>query len=215
MKTPLKKGSFRNFFINYGYLFLIVPFVSYLLWYYPLNAINEVRNDEQINFFITGYTFNDDSLENDIHSLLKNDGCYEVNIHFYSPKDNYLVSYYERFGEESDFIFLYESDLNEMFKDALEGVTSSFLPWSNKIKEDAKCMENDVFYNVNGLDYAFEIYNPNGSRLSQIENFVSFEDNEPVYMLLNSRTPNWGDYLSSSLTQNAKKCLPFFIERYR
>ena len=138
MKTPLKKGSFRNFFINYGYVFLIVPFLSYLLWYYPLNAINEVRNDEQINFFITGYTFNDDSLENDIHSLLKDDGCYEVNIHCYSPKDNYLVSYYERFGEESDFIFLYESDLNEMFKDALEGVTSSFLPWSNKIKEDAK-----------------------------------------------------------------------------
>ena len=215
MKTPLRKDSFKSFFVNYGYLFLIIPILSYLLWYYPLNAINEVQSYEQINFFITGYTFNDEELEKDIHSLLKEDDCYEVNIHCYSPKENYLVSYYERFGEESDFIFLYQSDLDEMVKDALEGVTSSFLPWTKEMKEDAKCKENDVFYTVNETDYALEIYHPNGGSFSRIENFVSFQDNEPVYMLLNSRTPNWGDYLSSSITQNAKKCLPFFIERYR
>lgn len=219
MKTPIRKNDFKTFFINFGYLILIFPVLSFIIYYYPFNAVNAVRSDEQINFFLTGYSFNDDSLESDLHSLLDEKGLHEVNIYYYRPDETYLTSYYERFGKDSDFVFLYESDVNDMFKDELEGVTSSFLKWDDNLKSDAGCLSSDFFYSLSMGDYALKIFDKNedGSfaNINKLSDFKTEEKNEDVYLLLNSSRPNWGKYVASSINDNALTALKFLLERYR
>lgn len=219
MKTPIRKKDFKTFFINFGYLLLVFPILSLLLYYYPLNAVNAVRSDEQINIFLTAYSYNDDSLEKDLHTLLDEKGLYEVNVYYYRPDETYLTSYYEKFGKDSDFVFLYESDVKDMFKDELEGVTSSFLKWDQEIKNYAGCISDDTFYSLTDGDYALKVYDKENAgsftHISELADFKTDKKNENVYLLLNSSRPNWGKYVSNSITENALIALKFLLERYR
>lgn len=219
MKTPIRKKDFKTFFINFGYLLLVFPILSLLLYYYPLNAVNAVRSDEQINLFLTAYSYNDDSLEKDLHILLDEKGLYEVNVYYYRPDETYLTSYYEKFGKDSDFVFLYESDVKDMFKDELEGVTSSFLKWDQEIKNDVGCVANDTFHSLTDGDYALKVYDKENAgsftHINELADFKTDKKNEDVYLLLNSSRPNWGKYVSNSITENALIALKFLLERYR
>jgi len=219
MKTAGLRKSVSDFFVSRGLLFVLIPLLSFAVWYYPLANVNAVRSEEQLNFFIVGYTYNDDGLDADLldDDGLKKQGLYEVNISFYSPTETYLSSYYEAFGKSSEFLILPESDLDEMFKDELEGVLETFYPWDKEVKALAGCASSDTFYALpeSGLEYALKLTSEAFPNIGGLADFQNAEGEGSAYLLLNRNTPNWGVLSDGSLTSLATSALPMFLERYR
>ncbi|MCI1244566.1 MAG: hypothetical protein LKG11_01215 [Bacilli bacterium] len=219
MKVGVTKEKIGDFFTSYGWVELLLAIVSVVAWYWPITAIDQIRSDERINFFIECYGFKDEKFQSQLQDDLADNGVEEVNVYSYSPSDSLINSYYEAFGTKSDFLFLLSSDLDTMFEKPSAALLREFLVWGDALKKEV--MPNfsaASFYEVEGVPYALKVYDPDNASYSQrIEDFAVFhtdEKSEAVYLLLNATTPNYGSYVDGSATSNAVAALSMLIERY-
>lgn len=222
MKISPNKKDIGDFFVSWGWLSIIFVLLSYLAWYWPITAIDAVKSNEKINFFIESYGLEENSLQQDVLNNLQGDGVVEVNLYNYSPKDASLTSYYDSFGTASDFVILYENDLATMFQDPdSTNVLSSFAPFSEDLKKETMTNDDYAYYKVNNGDYALKVFDATDTSYNQTHLFDKLIDFTktgvtPVssYLLLNAKTPNLYPYNLSATTGNAVKALRYFLSLY-
>jgi hypothetical protein len=221
MKVSPNRKDIGDYFISYGWLSLIFIIVSYVAWYWSITTIDEVKPSEKINFFIESYGLKDNTLSADIVSRFSSKGVVESNLYNYSPKDASIGNYYTKFGTESDFIILYQSDLDTMFQNvASTSVLSSFLPFTSAFKDTAIPTGDYDYYSVNGQDYALKLYDAADASYNALHPFTGLIDftlegtsAESSYLLLNASTPNFAPY-GNGTTGNAVLALPYFLSLY-
>lgn len=221
MKISPNRKDIGDYFISYGWLSLIFIIVSYVAWYWSITTIDEVKPYEKINFFIESYGLKDNTLSSDVVSHLSAQGVVESNLYCYSPKDASISSYYTKFGTESDFIILYQSDLDTMFQNVSStSVLSSFLPFSTDFKAVAVPTSDYQYYAVNSQDYALKLYDASDATynaLHPFSNLINFTlegmSGESSYLLLNAATPNYAPYQNGT-TGNAVLALNYFLGLY-
>lgn len=222
MKIAPNKKDVGDFFVSWGWLSIIFVLLSYLAWYWPITAIDAVKSNEKINFFIESYGLEDNSLQQDVLTTLQSDGVVEVNLYNYSPKDASLTSYYDSFGTTSDFVILYENDLTTMFQDPdATNVLSSFVPFSDDLKKETMNNNDYSYFKVKNGEYALKVFDATDTSYNLAHPFtklINFTKTgvAPVssYLLLNAQTPNLYPYNPSATTGNAVKALRYFLSLY-
>jgi len=221
MKIGPNRKDIGDYFVSYGWLSLIFIIVSYVAWYWSITTIDEVKPYEKINFFIESYGLKDNTLSSDVVSRLSAKGVVESNLYCYSPKDASISSYYTKFGTESDFIILYQSDLDTMFQNVSStSVLSSFLSFTADFKAAAVPTSDYQYYAVRGQDYALKLYDANDASYNALHpfaNLINFTlegaSAESSYLLLNASTPNYVPYQNGA-TGNAVLALNYFLGLY-
>jgi len=221
MKIAPNRKDIGDYFVSYGWLCLIFIIVSYVAWYWPITAIDAIKSSEKINFFVESYGLKENTLSSDIVSRFSSKGVVESNLYCYSPKDASISTYYTKFGTESDFIILYQSDLDTMFQNVSStSVLSSFLPFTSELKSAAISQNDYAYYPVNGADYALKVFDasdPTYNTLHPFSNLINFITDgvtaESSYLLLNAKTPNFAPYQSGT-TDNGILSLSYFLGLY-
>lgn len=221
MKIGPNRKDIGDYFVSYGWLGLVFIIVSYVAWYWSITTIDEVKPYEKINFFIESYGLKDNTLASDVVSRLSSKGVVEINLYCYSPKDASISSYYTKFGTESDFIILYQSDLDTMFQNVSStSVLSSFVPFTADFKAEAVPTSDYQYYVVSGQDYALKLYDADDvtyNALHPFANLINFTldgaSAESSYLLLNASTPNYAPYHDGA-TGNAVLALYYFLSLY-
>jgi hypothetical protein len=222
MKIAPNRKDIGDYFVSWGWLSLIFIILSYVGWYWGITVLDAVKSTEKINFFIESYGLETNTLSDDLITKFKDQGVVESNLYNYSPKDKSISSYYTSFGTESDFIILYQSDLDTMFQAATTtSVRSNFVPFTSDLKAAAIPSADYSYYAVENVDYALKVYDPNDSAYNTLHPFGKLIDftstnytAEASYLLLNSKTPNLKPYDSDSTTGNAVLALTYFLSLY-
>jgi len=222
MKIAPNKKDISDFFVTWGWLGIVFVLFSYLIWYWPITAIDAIKSTERINFFIESYGLQDNTLQQDLLAQLQDDGVLEVNIYDYSPSDASLTNYYDSFGTTSDFLVLNDNDVATMFQDP-DGtnVLSSFVPFSSALRQEAMSEDDYSYYTVKGCFYALKIFDAGDASYNAIHPFGKLIDftkdgKTPLsyYLLLNANTPNLYPYNPSASTGNGLKALKYFLSLY-
>lgn len=221
MKISPNRKDIGDYFVSYGWLSLIFIIVSYVAWFWSITTLDEVKSYEKINFFIESYGLRDNTLSSDIVSRFSSKGVVESNLYCYSPKDASISTYYTKFGTESDFIILYQSDLDTMFQNVSStSVLSSFVPFTSELKAAAVPTNDYHYFSVSSQDYALKLYDANDASYNALHPFTKLIDftsegttAESSYLLLNSSTPNFAPYQSGT-TGNAVLALSYFLGLY-
>jgi hypothetical protein len=222
MKIAVQKKDIGDFFVSWGWLVLIALILSYTAWYWAITAIDAIKNTEKINFFIESYGLKANTLSDDVVAKFADQGVVESNVYCYAPNDVSISSYYTKFGNESDFIILYQSDLDTMFQNPdSTSVLSSFVPFSSDLKKATMSQDDYAYYQVKGEDYALKVYDSADASYNTAHPFTSLIDfssstknGESSYLLLNAKTPNLKPYNTTSTTGNAVLALQYFLALY-
>lgn len=223
MKIAPSKKDFGDYFVSWGWLIVLFIGLSYVAWYWPISALDAIKDYEKINFFFESYGLNDNALQANLLTDLNSNGVLEVNLYCYSPADVSLTSYYDKFGAESDFLVLSEADLDSMFLNAAStNVTKGFVPFSAGLKEVAIPTDDYAYYDVGGVAYGLEVFSPSDSSYDKAHPFTDLLDftfegvaAQPFFLLLNAQTPNFKPYDSDAVTANAVEALKYFLAEYR
>jgi hypothetical protein len=223
MNLAPNKKDIGDYFVTWGWLIILFIGLSYVVWYWPISAIDSIKDYEQINFFFESYGLNDNTLQSDLLADLQEKGVVEVNLYDYAPTDVSLTSYYDEFGVASDFIVLTESGLDSMFNNASStGVTSKFVPFSIDLRTATMPTDDYEYYKVGNIAYGLKIFDSSDSSYDEAHPFgrlLEFASTgivaDSYYLLLNSATPNFKPFDADSVTSNAVEALRYFLAKYR
>lgn len=131
MKATLRKEDLQDFLVSWGWLVLLLIALSYVVWYWPITTLDQIKSTEKINFFAETYGYKENTLDEDLKTALKDDGVVEVNLYSYAPESGNLDKAYDAYGASSDFLVLPEDDMAVLFQDtAKTSVLAKFVPYS-------------------------------------------------------------------------------------
>lgn len=173
----MKNARLKDYLTYSWYIILLVSLFSYALSYYLVSYVNEYERTEVFSLFVTSYEIKDNTLEQKIHEKYISYGINKVEIYNYSYDDKDISSYYSSFGEKSDLIILYESDLKDMEK----GIKEKFKPIDEYSVECQTYKYEEVSY---GIKIADTMY------LSSCFEFKGKINNDS-YILINNTSPHF------------------------
>jgi hypothetical protein len=225
MKIAPTTKTVTDYFVSRGWLIIVFAALSYAVWYWPITAADAIQPFEKINFFFECYGLESNTLSDDITNLLEDEGVVEVNLYSYSPEDSNISTYYDKFGEESDFIVVTGSDVQTMFQNATStSARSLFVPFSDELRSAMTegFADDYSYYDVLSVPYALKIYDPDDSSYDEQHAFSQLLDFCPesgtcdsYYLLLNEDTPNFSPYGNDDTTGNGVVALNYFLKEYR
>ncbi len=175
-----KTNSFKDYLTYSWYIVLLVFVLSYALSYYLVSYKTEYKKEELFSIFVTSYGVKDQELQNRILNECQETDIKEVNIYNFSYEDENIASYYANFGEKSDLIVLYETDLLEM----KEFIGDRFLLLNNTYSE------NYQTYNYENCAYGIKVFDFNNKENSLFDKYFNFEGkiNKDSYVLINKKS---------------------------
>lgn len=173
----MKNARLKDYLTYSWYIVLLVSLFSYALSYYLVSYVNEYERTEIFSLFVTSYEVKDDTLEQKIHEKYISYGINKVEIYNYSYDDKDISSYYSSFGEKSDLIILYESDLKDMEK----GIKERFKPLNEYSVEYQTYKYEEVSYGIKIDDKM---------SLSSCFEFKG-KINDDSYILINNTSPHF------------------------
>ena len=176
------KTKLKDYLTYSWYIVLLVAVLSYTLSYYLVSYVNEYKREEVFSMFVTSYGIKDNSLEDRIYDKYFGDGINKVNIYNFSYEDEDISSYYANFGEKSDLVILYESDLEEMG----EYIENKFVQLNEYMDEYSTYSYEDKAYGILINDNK----NSGSSFLSSCFEFDGKID-KPSYLLINKTSPHF------------------------
>lgn len=214
----MKKLRLGEFFINYGWVLLIILVISIVGWYWPISVFNQPKDYEKISIFIEGFDLSDDTLSSDLEEHLKDDGVLRVDISLYSPIDPLINSYYTAFGEEADILFLVSSAVDSMFTNYPAGAKEDWISYSPSLINDLSITGMMDYYVYEDEAYGLKIYDKDDSsynrNIDELGIFKTDEFNEDVYIFLRKASPNFGSYSNEPITSNGIKSMNYILRRY-
>jgi hypothetical protein len=229
MKATLRKEDLQDFLVSWGWLVLLLIALSYVVWYWPITTLDQIKSTEKINFFAETYGYKENTLDEDLKTALKDDGVVEVNLYSYAPESGNLDKAYDAYGASSDFLVLPEDDMAVLFQDtAKTSVLAKFVPYSSALKSEVlQGISDDYsYYSVNEQAYGLKIYDPADASYNLAHPFsrlLEFSSGDPAfdakhgayYLLLNAQTVNWGVYGGTGESAHAVDALRYLVETYR
>ena len=215
----MKKLRLGDFFVSYGWLFPIFLVVSLIAWYWPLTAVNTIKDEEKIAVYAECYEYYDDDLTTDLYNALYEYGVEEVEISPYSPSSDMIESYYTAFAESSDILFLRKSTCDEKMPDDAD-LLDDWIEFDDELIAQLALPEDSIYLELGGGNYGVMVYNAtNNEYCLDFSAFGRFEPSsgiggEDIYMLLRATSPNFGDHSQEGATENGIKAVQFLLERY-
>lgn len=176
------KTKLKDYLTYSWYIVLLVAVLSYTLSYYLVSYVNEYKREEVFSMFVTSYGIKDNSLEDRIYDKYVGDGINKVNIYNFSYEDEDISSYYANFGEKSDLVILYESDLEEM---------GEYI--ENKFVQLNEYMDEYNTYSYEDKAYGILINDNKNSGSSFLSSCFEFDGkiDKPSYLLINKTSPHF------------------------
>lgn len=229
MKATLRKEDLQDFFVSWGWLALLLVALSYVVWYWPITTLDQIKNTEKISFFAETYGYKENTFDEDLKTALKGEGVVEVNLYSYSPESGNLDKAYDAYGASSDFLLLPADDMATLFQDvAKTSVLAKFVPYSSALKNEVLLGISDdyAYYSVNQQAYGLKVYDPADPAYNATHPFQDLWqcasgdatiDNQhgAYYLLLNAQTVNWGSYGGAGESAHAVSALNYLLKTYR
>jgi len=214
MKLRPDKKKIKDFLVMDGWVVILIALVSYVGFYWAIEAIDSIKDYERIDYFIESYGLKDNTLAEDTLALLKENGVLESNVYDVSPDSSTKNAKFARFGAYSDICVLNQTDLD----DVMEVIGDNFLPLSSSFKagyEDG-LSKNYSYYSAYDEDYAIKIYDPADVSYSgqfTFGNLMTFAkdgaDPEAYYLVIPLNSVNYG-----AKTVNGFAALHHFLKTY-
>lgn len=216
--TWLNKKKIGNFFTQFGMILIVIFSLSYISFYYILKGKDELKANEKIQFFISGYGIKDYTYEEEIKEILKNLKYFDVMSYSFSPYDKNISSYYDKFGTYSDILVLREKDLVDMDK----YVEDKYIQFTDKIIKQLSIDQYEKFtfdtkiygLKIHSVD---TIYNNKYSFDKWNEFSITSKEEENYYLVLNKSSYNFKDYIddnNSNFTNNGIKAFNVLMNKY-
>jgi len=214
MKLGPNKKRIKEFLIMNGWTVILIGLLSYMGFYWALNAIDSIKDYERIDYFIESYSVKVNTLAADTVSLLKDNGVLESHVYDVSPDADNKNTKFARFGAYSDICILNRSDLD----DVKEVIGDNFVPLSSAFKANfsSGLTKNYSFYSAYGDDYAIKIYDPSDPTYSNqftFTNLMAFSKEgstpEAYYLVVPILSVNYG-----AKTTNGFAALNYFLSTY-
>lgn len=218
VNTYVNKRKIGNFFTRFGLILIVIFGIFYVSFYYVFKAKDELKANEKIQFFISGYGIKDYTYEEDIKKDLKDLEFFDVTSYSFSPYDKSISSYYEKFGVYSDILVLREKDLVDMDK----YVDDKYLQLTNSILIDNFLEHYDTF-TYDSKIYGLKIhstdatYNDLYSFDERNEFSITEKEEENYYIVLNKSSVNFKKYTDNTnenFTNNGINALKILMNKY-
>lgn len=178
------KELIKNYITYSWYIILLICLLSYVLSYYLIDNLLAYSLEETFSIFVTSNKYIND-LNTPIKDKYNKYGIELVNIYNYKYDDDNISSFYTSFGEQSDLVILYESDLIDM-KEVIDEkyVILNSLSYINEF--------NNYMYNNN--IYGIEVYSNNNDS-SFLNNYFDFSNEKELkaYIMINKNSCHFKD----------------------
>ena len=198
------------------YYLIPIIFGSFLIsWglYFAIEAKDEYKGFEKIDFFGEAYSFVDDSLKKEILDL-NQEKVFQVNTHVYSPRMNEIARMYTAYGVYSDILLLREQDLKDMDK----AIATTFLPMDEAFKTYCSIPENLIAYHYNEVPYAikvFDVKDPAYNAHYNLGGWLKYDETlDSLYLLVNLSSENVGSLNQVSKNDAALVSLQHILRKY-
>lgn len=205
-------------FLQYNWIgVILLGVLSFAVFYYPIQKINEFKDFEEIDFFLEVYDVKDDGVVEAIKNA--NPGVINnVEEYVVSPTSSTASKFYEAYGPTSDFLVLPESDLSDM----KEYVSTAALPLGDSLLSSFLSVEEISsleFFSYGGVKYGIKIYDPaEGSTYNAKFNFGNLfnfgKGTSPFYFLIGPSSNNFGLFGSGSVNDAGITTAALLAKRY-
>lgn len=208
--TKKRMGHFWTYYL------LPIVFGSFLIsWglYVAVEAKDEYKGFEKIDFFGEAYSFLDDSLKKEILEINK-DKVFQVNTHVYSPRMNEIAKMYTAYGVYSDILLLREQDLRDMDK----AIQTSFLPMNDAFISYCPIPNALSTYDYQGTPYAIKVYDVKDASYNahyDLGKWLKYDETlDSLYLLVNLNSENVATLNNVSKNDAALTSLRHMLEKY-
>lgn len=216
--TWVNKKKLGKFFTQFGLILIVIFSLSYISFYYILKSKDELKANEKIQFFISGYGIKDYSFEKDIKDNLKGLKYFDVTSYSFSPYDKNIGSYYDKFGIYSDILVLREKDLVDMDK----FVEENYIQFTDEIINQLNIDQYEKFsfdskiygLKIHSID---TIYNDKYTFDKWNEFSITSIEEENYFLVLNKSSYNFKDYVNvnnSNFTNNGINAFNVLMNKY-
>lgn len=181
----------------------IILLVSIFSWNFVFEKLNEPKNYEKINIFVTGTVVDKNLTKN-----LKNElGIKEVFAYEVMPNNEYYGTMLQTNGIMSSDLLIFD---NEILLD--DGSTHSFVEFSDELINNYE-LPNDITYSiVDGKKFGIIVYDKQNS-INLLENKMYFDENTVYVLVINKDSVNVSPYgFEENITDNALKALKLLLD---